>query len=418
MSMKKRISFPKILVQEDLFFSNRLPPGLKFEKKSIFKNLLKSVFNFYPRRRAPKIHSKIKNIAIFRFGGIGDLIALTGFIKTLRKAYSPENIILVTSDLGFEILKNHPEIDQIVCHSRIQFSFCWKKLISDVYFLQKLGKRKIDIAFFTHNDHRSLFMGHFLKSRYKIGHNNNNNGYRLSLTHFASMFSKTSKNAKYDFSDGPKMFFELLEAFESRKFPNSWPSLILQESEISWAKKELKNLGFTKNMVAFLPGGTEPNKLWPSKYWINLAKEFFQDSKYQIVLLTGAEQNYLKNEFKSSSLNLNTILISAGDYNLRESLALLSLCKVAIGNDTGFMHAAVALGLKTIGLFGPTSFFYYGYISFKNCILQGACKYSPCGLGICPLLSTRDIPSPCMKSISVPKVYEKFVTLTNLTDEF
>lgn len=48
-------------------------------------------------------------------------------------------------------------------------------------------------------------------------------------------------------------------------------------------------------------------------------------------------------------------LVAAGDVDLGETIALLSLCQGFAGNDSGAMHVAGALGIPTVGLFGSTS---------------------------------------------------------------
>ena len=45
----------------------------------------------------------------------------------------------------------------------------------------------------------------------------------------------------------------------------------------------------------------------------------------------------------------------AGSCDLRGSLALVSQLGLFIGNDTAIMHSAVALGVPTVALFGPTN---------------------------------------------------------------
>jgi lipopolysaccharide export system permease protein len=40
--------------------------------------------------------------------------------------------------------------------------------------------------------------------------------------------------------------------------------------------------------------------------------------------------------------------------NLLKAAAVIEKCTLYIGNDSGQMHMAAALGVKTIGLFGPT----------------------------------------------------------------
>ena len=43
-----------------------------------------------------------------------------------------------------------------------------------------------------------------------------------------------------------------------------------------------------------------------------------------------------------------------------ETAAFLKKCKVFVGNDSGLMHMSAALGVPTLGLFGPSMPEHYG----------------------------------------------------------
>ena len=45
----------------------------------------------------------------------------------------------------------------------------------------------------------------------------------------------------------------------------------------------------------------------------------------------------------------------AGKTEFRQSLAIISQAQLVIGSDTGFVHAAEALGIPAVMLLGPTS---------------------------------------------------------------
>jgi heptosyltransferase II len=48
-------------------------------------------------------------------------------------------------------------------------------------------------------------------------------------------------------------------------------------------------------------------------------------------------------------------IVAAGQTNIGELIALLSLCDGFAGNDSGAMHLAAALAIPTVGIFGSTN---------------------------------------------------------------
>jgi heptosyltransferase-2 len=64
--------------------------------------------------------------------------------------------------------------------------------------------------------------------------------------------------------------------------------------------------------------------------------------------------------------------------------ALLSRCHVFIGNDSGAMHVASAVGLPVVGVFGPTDPFGTAPVTTRCTIVQEKPYCSPCFLRRCP----------------------------------
>lgn len=90
----------------------------------------------------------------------------------------------------------------------------------------------------------------------------------------------------------------------------------------------------------------------------------------------------------------------AGRATLLEFAAVLKRCAVFIGNDTGAMHIAAAVGTPVVGLFGPSNPMEWGPRG-KNVktIYKGvdcrACFHPTCQRG----------EQNCMKQISVEEVF-------------
>jgi len=79
----------------------------------------------------------------------------------------------------------------------------------------------------------------------------------------------------------------------------------------------------------------------------------------RIVLLGAGEERPVSDEVARRMAAPPIVL--TGETSLRQALAIISMCGLWVGNDGGLLHAAVALGPSTVGIFGPTKADRWGY---------------------------------------------------------
>ncbi|MFQ5818182.1 MAG: lipopolysaccharide heptosyltransferase II [Terriglobia bacterium] len=89
-----------------------------------------------------------------------------------------------------------------------------------------------------------------------------------------------------------------------------------------------------------------------------------------------------------------------GQTSLREFLALLGVSQLFIGNDSGAMHLAAAVGLPQVIVFGPTDEGGTGPVNPRARIVKHPVSCSPCFLRHCP------IDHRCMTRITVDDVWQ------------
>jgi heptosyltransferase-2 len=64
---------------------------------------------------------------------------------------------------------------------------------------------------------------------------------------------------------------------------------------------------------------------------------------------------------------------------------LLSRCQVFVGNDSGAMHVAAAVGLPVVAIFGSTDPYGTAPITSRCTVVQEKPYCSPCFLRRCPI---------------------------------
>src|SRR5208282_4686095 len=95
------------------------------------------------------------------------------------------------------------------------------------------------------------------------------------------------------------------------------------------------------------------------------------------VVLVGASSERAKCEDVAAA-SKSGAMIAAGHTNVGELIALLSLCDGFIGNDSGCMHLAGALGIPTVAIFGSTNPGRTGPLGPKTRVIYRKLECSPC----------------------------------------
>ena len=88
----------------------------------------------------------------------------------------------------------------------------------------------------------------------------------------------------------------------------------------------------------------------------------------------------------------------AGQTSMKELPALFSRCQLFLGNDSGAMHVAAAVGLPVVAVFGSTDLEGTAPVTAKKILVRHAVSCSPCFLRECP------IDHRCMTRVSVEDV--------------
>jgi heptosyltransferase-2 len=143
-----------------------------------------------------------------------------------------------------------------------------------------------------------------------------------------------------------------------------------------------------------------PAKRWPGQNFAAAAKEAIRGQRdCAWVLFGGPGDRQVCNEI-ARELGDKAIDLS-GRTTLRELLALLKACRLVLTNDTGPMHAAAALGVPVVAIFGSTSSVVTGPGlpgDPLHAVLQSTVPCSPCFRRRCP------IDFRCMRGIGVEAV--------------
>jgi ADP-heptose:LPS heptosyltransferase len=139
-------------------------------------------------------------------------------------------------------------------------------------------------------------------------------------------------------------------------------------------------LGGDKPRVAFYNGAASLSKRyrWTRKRWDKfeaLAEELHNYYGVEVVCLGGKSE---KKEGERLAKKYDHVTNYAGKLSFLESVKVLSQCKLMISTDSALMHAAEAVNVPVVTLFGATMVSKNRPYSGKYSIIRGKCLYAPC----------------------------------------
>lgn len=159
----------------------------------------------------------------------------------------------------------------------------------------------------------------------------------------------------------------------------------------------------TDRKTAMLCPGAEfgPAKRWPPTHFAELAARFVYDGMQ--VWLVGSPNDKLAADsvMKAAGDTARHLRDLTGHTDLGTAIDLLSLASIVVSNDSGLMHAAAAVGVPLIALFGSSSPVYTPPLSSVAQVARIDIACSPCFERECPLGHFK-----CMRDLAPRSVYD------------
>ncbi|MBN1493690.1 MAG: glycosyltransferase [Candidatus Omnitrophica bacterium] len=284
-------------------------------------------------------------LLVVMLGGIGNVVMLVPMLRTLREAYKKASITLMIGEPGAaDILKGEGLVDETVLFDQnVRRSF-----IQSVRLIAAIRRQRFDCIIMASNTHalKGSILSMMLGGRYRIGEDIAHQGW--FYTHKIPFRYPTHE------IDGAAAIVKALGLNAVLKYP---------ELNISCNEKEailiyLRHHGIQDD--AFLIGvhagsGEVQKKIrrWPKERFARLADEIRDRYNATIVLTGGAREQGLVDEI--AAMMEVTPLKTAGQLSIRLTAALIERCALFIGNDSGLMHIAAAVGTPSVVIWGPTN---------------------------------------------------------------
>jgi heptosyltransferase-2 len=175
--------------------------------------------------------------------------------------------------------------------------------------------------------------------------------------------------------------------------------LRVASTAVEGAEAQLRNAGASpgKIRVAIAPGAAYgAAKCWPLERFAALADRLIADIGADVILFGTASEREVAGQIASRMRHRPVNLV--GQTPIGELPRLFASCQLFVGNDSGAMHVAAAVGLPVVAIFGSTDPEGTAPVTPRRTLVRHPVSCSPCMLRECP------VDHRCMARIEVDAV--------------
>ncbi len=345
----------------------------------------KAALFFDKQEDTPFDAKEVKNVLIVNTTAIGDTLLSTPAIRAVRKGFPDANISILASPAARLVIKNNPNVDEIIAHpGKVDLSY----FLRLPCLLYRVRRRRFDLVVILHaNDPDAAPLAYLSGARHRMGWAES----RLAFLHTIPV--KTKGLPQHIIDTRLNNLKEIGIVSSDRRM-----ELFLSNDEKAWAKGFIKKAGFSdKTLIGVHPFGSKVNKWWPVENVIEFCKEAIKEFSCRVIIFGGKKEINYGDEISQA---VKGVVNLAGKLTIRESASLINECRVFISTDSGPMHIALSLGVPTVALFGPDNPLITGPLIKPYAVIQKNIPCVPCELKVCE----RNM--ECMKEIRPGKVID------------
>ncbi|RPI65240.1 MAG: glycosyltransferase family 9 protein [Ignavibacteriales bacterium] len=330
--------------------------------------------------------SEINKILCIKPRGIGDIVLSTIILDNLIAHFPNAKIDYLTEHFAKHSVTNNPLVNKVLTMHKTEFvlKVAWR-----------IRKEKYDMLIDLWSNPRSAQITFFSGVKYRIGYAYRGRKYAYNI------LGTSGKGDHHSAEHNLELLKPLGVNIISKKLHYYVGNL-----EKVFADKFFNDNNLDGEKVfGIIPAGGWDSKRCDKEKWVDICTESVNKFNCKILVLWGPGDES-DAQFIKSKLGENCLL--APKSSLPQMAAMISECDLVIANDSGPMHIAAALGVKTLGIFGPTNPKAHGpYSQNSDYVIKDDLDCIICNKLICPFQHE------CMRELSTDTVIKKVSSLIN-----
>jgi heptosyltransferase-2 len=305
----------------------------------------------------------VRHIVTFHLGGLSDFLFTLPALLALRETFEGALIYAVVRPELAPLLEGSPLVDEILLRPRGGIS-------AQAALMVKLRAHHMDIAVAFSPSRNTTLLAWSSGAAVRIG---------FASAHMEPLLTHGV------LQEGPatvETYLDLVRALGCQTRQYDYCNLLrISPRYTQQADALLAEHGVEPPFVVVAPeaGGKRGIKEWPVEYWADALNEL--TSSYSVVL-AGTRPAAVITSLLSDKAS-SRVFDFTGRTDLPTLAALCGRARWFLGIDSGPMHLAAALGIPTVGIFGPSDWYLTGPRGVPHRIARHPVECSPCMLSKC-----------------------------------
>jgi ADP-heptose:LPS heptosyltransferase len=345
------------------------------------------------------------HILVVKLATIGDLLLATPSLRALRETYPHARIDLLVTPASAGLLDDWAVIDRVIVLDKYLFDYPQQLLKNPRNLLRlrplwhNLRDGDYDAVLLLH--HLTLFFGrlkHQLLMRttgakWRVGLDNGHGWFlnvRVKDNGFGAMHEAdynlavvkaagaTTNDKRLTVPINEEEYLQALQLINELDLTGANTANIPQlpdpktnpknigtglaparpnSTTVSYTPIRIEHPHIKRPIIAMHPGsgGYSTARRWAPERFAQLADTLFKDTGGQLILIGGPEEAELHRQIMELMQSVMPARSYAGQGNIRVAAAILAQADLFVGNDSGLMHLATAVGTPTVAIFGLTN---------------------------------------------------------------
>jgi heptosyltransferase II len=308
---------------------------------------------------------------------VGDAIMALPALRATRKKFPQASISVLARSYVADIYRDQDVCDELIVYDPRGQHKGWRgreRLVGE------LRTRRFDVALLLQNAFDAAWLAWRAGIPERIGYARDGRGLLLTKSIALPRPGEVPSHEK----------FYYLELLRRSGWIDALPkieriTLQVSQARKSHAEETLLNAGGRPGALrlAIAAGASYGSaKCWPPDRFVEFVNHF-QSERDVDVILFGTSGEVAVSDAIVAGVKRKPVNLT-GKTSITEFPALLSQCHLFLGNDSGAMHIAAAVGLPITAVFGPTDPDGTAPVTLLHTIVQQKPYCSPCFLKRCP----------------------------------
>ena len=310
-------------------------------------------------------------VLLIQLGDIGDVVLTMPAIRALRRRFPDNELIVFVRGPARELAEDSPWIDGVISVDKKRRTFC-QGIAYQVRFLKALRSPHFSLAIDLRTGSRGAVAAFLSSAPYRIGRFSDQGPFWRNRL-FTHLVRPENELLQY----APEHHLNILAPLELH-MEDPLPALTIPESRRARAQTILREAGIEdrRPIAAVHPFSLWQYKEWRPSEWSVLIRDLTTKWGFSVIV-TGSSAERVRAEDVTKGVSGQAFNL-AGKTSIGELAAVLRRCDLFVGVDTAALHMASAVGVPTVGIFGPSSPVTWAPRGERHCVVTKGMSCQPC----------------------------------------